>query len=396
MSSPETLYEFVQERIYLTDRDDAKTMFTKDSTLRNAFYAINSCGIGASVTASLLANSLTISYIKDASLTLSLVAVAAIFLSRNRNSNSGSNLVKHDDPTKKYMLQLGTEVKSFYGDARKSSFKDNFIQPLLLDAEKIKRHALIIATIGSGKTVLMKGLIEQLALLGAGGIAIDGKGTAEFAKEGYGLFCALGLEKNFIHINFLDMDNTHQINPLLAGSATALYEILIALLEGEENEWKAKQKEYMKNVLKLLVYQRDYEKLALDFGVLAQYMTLAKLVKEALKYRDLAYKYTAIEDFVQFVSSTLAIDYQDFLHEDNPEFYEFVEAQSRNKDLQGVYDASMAAQAWRGTITNLKSDYGKVFNSQDPSASMWEIVQRNKFLFVTLPTMASDTTPKEL
>lgn len=56
----------------------------------------------------------------------------------------------------------------------------------------------------------------------------------------------------------------------------------------------------------------------------------------------------------------------------------------------------MSAQAWRGVITNLKSDYGRVFNTQTPTISMWEAVQRNKFIFVTLPTMASDTTPKDL
>ncbi len=34
-------------------------------------------------------------------------------------------------------------------------------------------------------------------------------------------------------------------------SNLAIYEILIALLIGEENEWKEKQKEFMKNVLNL-------------------------------------------------------------------------------------------------------------------------------------------------
>ncbi|MBE7358761.1 TraM recognition domain-containing protein [Campylobacter sputorum] len=56
----------------------------------------------------------------------------------------------------------------------------------------------------------------------------------------------------------------------------------------------------------------------------------------------------------------------------------------------------MSASAWIGVITSLKSDYGRVFNTQTPTISMWEAVQRNKFIFVTLPTMASDTTPKQL
>lgn len=225
---------------------------------------------------------------------------------------------------------------------------------------------------------------------------IDGKGTAEFAKEIYGLSAAYGREDDFIHINFLDMDNTHKINPLLSGGALALYEILISLLEGEENEWKAKQKEYMKSVLKLLVYKRDFEGLKLDFSILAEYLTLARLVEEALKYREYAYKSVAIEDFIQFVTGSISIDYRKFLDDSSEEFEKYVRQQANNADLQGVYDASMSAQAWRGVITNLKSDYGRVFNTQNPDISMWEAVQRNKILFVTLPTMASDTTPKEL
>jgi len=33
---------------------------------------------------------------------------------------------------------------------------------------------------------------------------------------------------------------------------------------------------------------------------------------------------------------------------------------------------------------------------KDPTTSLWEVIQHNKILFVTLPTMDSDTTPKEL
>lgn len=47
-------------------------------------------------------------------------------------------------------------------------------------------------------------------------------------------------------------------------------------------------------------------------------------------------------------------------------------------------------------LTNLSSDYGRIFNAPNPDISLWEATQRNKIIFVTLPTMDSDTTPKEL
>lgn len=74
-----------------------------------------------------------------------------------------------------------------------------------------------MATIGAGKSVLMKGLVEQYTLLGGGMMIVDGKGTDEFAKEIYGLVASLSREDDFVFLNFLDMDNTHTINPLLSG-----------------------------------------------------------------------------------------------------------------------------------------------------------------------------------
>ena len=69
---------------------------------------------------------------------------------------------------------------------------------------------------------------------------------------------------------------------------------------------------------------------------------------------------------------------------------------AENKDMQGVYDVSMSVSAWRSPFTSLKSDYGRVFNAPNPDISLWEATQNNKIIFVTLPTMDSDTTPKEL
>lgn len=387
--------EHVQERVFRPDREDLKSLIQKEPVLRGFVYFIGMVGIICSMMV-VINPSFSMGYGSIISFILLLLVLIGVLLGRSRKNDSNENIVDNL-PNKKYLLSLGTEVKKFFGSAVKSSkARDNKEKPVLLTSEKIKRHGLIMATIGAGKTVLMKGLIEQHAILGGGGLAIDGKGTAEFAKEVYGLFASIGREDDFIHINFLDMDRTHTINPLLSGSATAIYEILISLLIGEENEWKEKQKEFMKNILKLLVWKRDNEGVKLDFSVLAEYLTLKRLVKEALLYKDKAFKYGDIEDFTQFVSGSIGYDFKEFMDRAGSEFEQEVIKASEDTKLQGVYNASVSSQAWRGVITNLKSDYGRVFNTQNPTISMWEAVQRNKWIFVTLPTMASDTTPKEL
>ena len=301
---------YVEERQFLPDRDDFKSIIKKYGFYRNLYYSIAVISVVGSIIAILFGVSPKFDWIIRSCGVFSLIAILMILTGRNRKNQGNENIVANEVTSKPYLINLGFEAKKLYGSAPKTSkVANNLVRPLLLNAEQIKRHMLIMATIGAGKSVFMKGMIEQHAILGGGGLCVDGKGTAEFAKEIYGLFVSLGREDDFIHINFLDMDSTHTINPLLSGSALALYEILIALLAGEENEWKAKQKEYMKNILKLLVWRRDNENLKLDFSILAEYMTLNKLVKEALKYRDKAYISNSIVDYIQFVTSSIGIDY---------------------------------------------------------------------------------------
>lgn len=245
-----------------------------------------------------------------------LYACAMMTLYLYNDPKDTKEAVIPNEPNKDYLLCLGTEVKKFYGDAVKSGKAlNNKIRPILINAETMKRHFLCMATIGAGKSVLMKGLIEQYTLLGGGMMIVDGKGTDEFAKEIYGLVASLGREDDFVYLNFLDMDNTHTINPLLSGGALSIYEILIALLIGEENEWKEKQKEFMKCVLKLMVYKRDNEKdFIFDFSALTNMMSLTTLVKEAINYKHLAHTNIGIMDFVKYVSSTIEVDIQEFLN----------------------------------------------------------------------------------
>jgi len=151
----------------------------------------------------------------------------------------------------------------------------------------------------------------------------------------------------------------------------------------------------MKNILKLLVWQRDNENLKLDFSALSRLIPFAAVVESAILYRDKVYLSNALDDFVSYVSTALSMQFEKFLKADPEEIRKRMQEALSNGE-QGAYDAGMAAQAWIDIITSLKSDYGRVFNTQTPTISMWEAVQKNKFIFVTLPTMASDTTPKQL
>ncbi|WP_416863772.1 type IV secretory system conjugative DNA transfer family protein [Helicobacter ganmani] len=384
-------------QLYRPYQNNLVIFLQQEDILKKILFA---CGILAcvlSLVASFITNGVNIMLFIIVIAVLYACAMMTLYLYNDPKDTKEA--VIPNEPNKDYLLCLGTEVKKFYGDAVKSGKAlNNKIRPILINAETMKRHFLCMATIGAGKSVLMKGLIEQYTLLGGGMMIVDGKGTDEFAKEIYGLVASLGREDDFVYLNFLDMDNTHTINPLLSGGALSIYEILIALLIGEENEWKEKQKEFMKCVLKLMVYKRDNEKdFIFDFSALTNMMSLTTLVKEATNYKHLAHTNIGIMDFVKYVSSTIEVDIQEFLN-GNKDDKKWVEEMYKKTsgEGQGIYDVSVCVGAWRNVLTNLSSDYGRIFNAPNPDISLWEATQRNKIIFVTLPTMDSDTTPKEL
>lgn len=384
-------------QLYRPYQNNLAIFLQQEDILKKILFA---CGILAcvlSLVASFITNGVNIMLFIIVIAVLYACAMMTLYFYNEPKDTKEAIIPNEKD--KDYLLCLGTEVKKFYGDAVKSGkAPNNKIRPILINAETMKRHFLCMATIGAGKSVLMKGLIEQYTLLGGGMMIVDGKGTDEFAKEIYGLVASLGREDDFVYLNFLDMDNTHTINPLLSGGALSIYEILIALLIGEENEWKEKQKEFMKCVLKLMVYKRDNEKdFIFDFSSLTNMMSLTTLVKEAINYKHLARENVGIMDFIKYVSSTIEVDIEDFL-KGNKEDKKWVEEMYKKTsgEGQGIYDVSVCVGAWRNVLTNLSSDYGRIFNAPNPDISLWEATQRNKIIFITLPTMDSDTTPKEL
>lgn len=374
-----------------------KELIQQNEIYRFFIYSCAYISILLCLIASIKSNSVNITLFISVSILILLLTAVSFYLTPEKRDDK--EIIIENDPKKDYLISLGTEVKKFYGDAVKSGkAQNNKTRPILVNAETMKRHFLCMATIGAGKSVLMKGLIEQYVLLGGGMLIVDGKGTDEFAKEIYGLVASIGREDDFVYLNFLDMDNTHTINPLLSGGALSIYEIMISLLIGEENEWKEKQKEFMKCILKLMVYKRDNERdFIFDFSALTEMMSLPTLVRQALKYKDIAKSNVGIMDFIKYITSTIEIDLNEFLN-GNAEDKKWVDSVMKkcSGDGQGIYDVSVCVGAWRNVITNLSSDYGRIFNAPNPDISLWEATQRNKIIFVTLPTMDSDTTPKEL
>lgn len=393
-----------QERIYKTyDASFEEIYFSdKDDMFKNFLYLFTYVGGGLGLVFILfLKGNQQFYYFGIALLYTALISSLAIFIGLifSKNNFKSDSLVPNVKSKKNtYMLNFGYEVKEHLGDAPKSmKNKSNLTGRVLLrSAEKIKRMGIVVGKAGSGKTVFLRGLLEEILFLGAGAFVIDAKGTVDEIKRFLAMAYKYGRENDLLILNFTNMKNTHTINFLAYGSALMLKEILMVLSSSGEDKWRQVDEDFITAILKLLVYKRDNEKLILTLDVIRDYLTLSRLLKEAIKYRKSQHR--NLDDYVRYVTSKIEIDAQEFKAkaDGDVEFWKLCSENAKKTDLQGVYEAGLSAGNWNGVLTTLGSDYGAIFNVEYPDIDFYQAIQSNKIILVSLPTMESEETAKKI
>jgi len=311
-------------------------------------------------------------------------------------SESNSPLVENSK-NNEYHLNMATVVKKFLGSGKKSLQKENLSNKhILLSTETVKRMGAIIGTTGSGKTVQLKGMLEQQTALGGGWCSFDAKGTIDELKNIYALVGKYGRLDELFVLNFSNPKNTHSINFFNAGSAMMLKEIMASLIESSEDKWRKVDEDFIGAILKILVYKRDNENFILTFSEIKKYLTTRKLLDIAWEYRKV--DDSLIDDFISYICTKIEIDAEQFkkAKDSDKNFRELCLKNSTNSKFQGVYEIGLAAGNWESILTTLGSNYGNIFNASEPDVDLFEIVQNNKMLWIVLPTMESEETARRL
>ncbi|MCK9476251.1 MAG: TraM recognition domain-containing protein [Candidatus Muirbacterium halophilum] len=345
---------------------------------------------------------------------LIIITMGILYILSVNNSLQKFTVIQENLPTNKYHLSFGKEVKQFLGSGIKSLKEHNLTgRYVLLDPEIIKRMGAVIGTTGSGKTVQLKGLLEQQISLGGGACCVDAKGTLDELKNVYAMVGKYGRLKEFYILNFANPNNSHSLNILNKGNVLMLKEMLSELIDRSDPFWDGVAINVVTNILKLLVYKRDYEGFNLTFRDLNSYLNLTKLAEEAKAYKHLIKtqegknQYKDIDDFVKYICISCAIDYDKFvnyydgqLDEDHKPVEDvdamLIKNSTNSEGIQGVYNFSTGTNRWNEIFTTLGSNYGKIFNSVDADIDLFEVVQSNKLLWIVLPTMESDATARKI
>jgi intracellular multiplication protein IcmO len=334
--------------------------------------------------------------IKTAIIILALMLLG-YFLSEDKEEHNRNSPLVENSKESEYHLNMATIVRNFLGSGKESLQKDNLSKKyVLLSTETVKRMGAIIGTTGSGKTVQLKGMLEQQTALGGGWCAFDAKGTIDELKNIYALVGKYGRLNELFVLNFSNSTNTHSINFFNSGSAVMLKEIMASLIESSEDKWRKVDEDFIGAILKILVYKRDNENFILTFSEIKKYLTTRKLLEIAWEYRSV--NDNLVEDFIGYVCTKIEIDAEKFKKAKNTDknFKELCLKNATNIKFQGVYEIGLASGNWESILTTLGSNYGNIFNASHPDVDLFEVVQNNKMLWIVLPTMESEETARRL
>lgn len=258
------------------------------------------------------------------------------------------------------------------------------------DADNDKRHHIILATTGSGKTFGLRFHMMMSLVQTTGVIAIDGKGDIQLPLDTIHLIRRFVREDDLRILNFKQGNKnvyaetgtprTNTFNPLATGSTNYISEVLKSLLSTDDprarggDVWTKRAEAMCDNIAKMATYKRDHSDFKIRPGTIAKMLGLRELCQI---YAD--------EDIPSDYKSGLAT-YFDTL----PDFdLANVKAYANGEEFKGKIQEQhgYVAMQLQPALQVLAEQYGFIFDTDNPEIDLKDVVINNRFLLVLLPAM---------
>jgi hypothetical protein len=322
----------------------------------------------------------------------------------------------HGNKKKKYFVHLGDAVTSIEDVAipaiAKKKNPEAFLYPLVVEDTMMLTHMFVVGTTGAGKTTFLVNILRQILMLGGGCLAVDGKGDQTVYEAFYNTAVDAGREDDFLVINFNVPTESNTFNPLLAGDADEVSDIIGNMLEteGDNAFWAGRALAMMKGLLSVVVPLRDMELLfdakgnkvnVLTFDLLNNLIDLTNLkelyyiIREAngeepgdeVKIRDerilKAYddedikKYRKID--ISRLEAYLSSVYVS-IHDRDEKISESSSKQHGNSYLM-----------WNESLDLLAGRFKAIFNTENPTIDMEDVVTNARIVYILLPALKVDS-----
>jgi hypothetical protein len=258
------------------------------------------------------------------------------------------------------------------------------------DADNDKRHHVMLATTGSGKTFSMKFNLIMSLVQTTGVIAIDGKGDIELPLETVRLCRRFLRDYDLRVLNFKQGSKnvyyesgeprTNTFNPFASGSSTYIAEILKSLLSSDADGAKGgdvfqKRAEAMcSNIAKMATFMRDHGDFKIRPGTIAAMLEL----------RELCRIYTNPDIPIDYKSS-LSVYFKTLPGFETKPVQAYADGEEfEGKIMEQHGYVSMQLQPMLQVLSDL---YGFIFDTDNPEVDLKDVVINNRFLLVLLPAM---------
>jgi len=309
-----------------------------------------------------------------------------------------------------YLFNLGTAVTAVSDvpdpiDVAKNrkKYEDKLLYPVLIDDKMPLTHMFTVGTTGAGKTTFEVNILKQILDAGAGTLAVDGKGDQTIYEAFYNTCVDAGREDDFRVINFNNPHESNTFNPLLKGDADKVTDIIGNMLEtsGDNAFWAGRALSFMKGLLSVLVPLRDMGLLfnpemereeILTFGVINKWIALQDLrtlywvIKKSNDAGTFIVDCFSPEEKAKYkpinldrLKAYLASVYVDLSAEDT-KFPDGAEKQHGNSYLM-----------WNESLDMLAGRFGPIFDTENPTIDMEDVVSNGRIVYVLLPALQVDS-----
>jgi len=290
-----------------------------------------------------------------------------------------------NDKNEKYAICFGYAVhnhskKEFNKNKVYATQRDarvsNVISPILLNDDILRQHVQIIGTTGSGKTQLLKGVLEQQIARGGGAFAVFGKADNVMLQQIYAVAVEYGREQDFFVVDWtatkeqskdsIKLNNksvlTNSINLFDLGSVDDVVNAMIKIagLDAESNNWSQGAKSYLSAILRLLSTLRDAD-LIFNIDKLDEILKSDNVLeamrdnKEELSFYTLSEIITSIEKTFKIVAliekiySEHRFEFESILNDTKDKSVEY--ADSSNRDDIHIQLKKVLQQQLQGGLT---------------------------------------------
>lgn len=244
-------------------------------------------------------------------------------------------------------------------------------------------HMMLLGTTKSGKTTAIETLCANALMKGGGFINIDAKGDIVFQQHAQMLARYFGREDDFLTMSFAAYEDTgfgdinkptNTFNLFANASGSAITEMLVSLMDGQEDVWKGRAVAFVGALIRALVYLRDREGETLSPGKIVEYLDFEKLV-------ELVYK--RAKDNPQLSKACGGL--KSYL-ESLPAFNKSAEPIEKQSEETTKQHGFISMQLTR-SLGDLTYSYGHIFGVEVGEISMTDVVFNRRILTALLPSL---------